>query len=272
MWRYNSPFTILGSLRAAARASEASRLRAMAAASGSPLVGAMSRNDPQCNDPHKTTLVYIGLAAAVIGQLIMSSGMILLRSAALMEADTVFWKRRLFWAGFALLLVNAIGVDGFVYAVTPLSLVSPVATLSVFFTMVLASMGCCLPAKESVTLAQWAAGGVMIAGIGVSSLFGPNCNNTDLDELNRNALAPATVAFSVVSLFALIIALLVMRFKRETSPVRTLWLVLGSALCAAFASLTLKIGPCPPMAPARPLPPRAALGARSQTDSAHGPP
>ena len=75
------------------------------------------------------TLVWVGFVVAIFGQLVLCTGLVLLKRAAVVEAELPFYRRGLFWTGVGLQLANSIPIDAIVYDLTPLSLVAPVASV-----------------------------------------------------------------------------------------------------------------------------------------------
>ena len=55
--------------------------------------------------------VIVAFCLATFGQLLLSTGLLLLKRAAIAEADKPFYRRGLFWGGILLLGTNSIVID-----------------------------------------------------------------------------------------------------------------------------------------------------------------
>ena len=108
------------------------------------------------------------------------------------------------------------------------------------FSMLFAALGILVP-KEHVSAQQWAAGGVILIGLVLAGLFGPSCNSAVTTDVLSEALKPGTIIFTAGALVAVVASLVVWQCAKQPGPLRTLVLLLGSALCAGFASLDFKI-------------------------------
>ena len=71
---------------------------------------------------------------AFFGQLLATMGLLLLKRASVVESDLPFYKRRLFWLGVSCVVLNSAAIDAVVFALAPLSLVAPVASMTVVFS------------------------------------------------------------------------------------------------------------------------------------------
>ena len=85
--------------------------------------------------------VLVGVPLCVLGTLVYTCGLLLLKRAAVVEVDLPFFRRRLFWAGVLCTLFNTFVIDIAVFALCPLALIAPFAGLVVVFTNVRATVG-----------------------------------------------------------------------------------------------------------------------------------
>ena len=69
--------------------------------------------------------VWIGAGLAVFGQFIGATSMLLMKRAAVLEADLPFFRRRTFQFAFALFFFNTVILDAVIYALAPLTVVAP---------------------------------------------------------------------------------------------------------------------------------------------------
>ena len=72
-------------------------------------------------------------------------------------------------------VLNSAAIDAVVFALAPLSLVAPVASMTVVFSNMFAGMGW-LVRRERISLSCAMANALIITGIVLMTLFGPTCN------------------------------------------------------------------------------------------------
>ena len=86
--------------------------------------------------------------------------------------------------------------------------------------------------RKAAASEQWAAGGVILIGLVLAGLFGPSCNSAVTTDVLSEALKPGTIIFTAGALVAVVASLVVWQCAKQPGLLRTLVLLLGSALCA----------------------------------------
>ena len=82
-----------------------------------------------------------GLLLVLLGCISSSVGLVLMKHSSTAEAHLPFATRVFWWAGFALLLTNALLIDVAALSLAPLSLVAPFSGVTILFTSWLAASG-----------------------------------------------------------------------------------------------------------------------------------
>ena len=140
-----------------------------------------------------------GLLLVLLGCLASSAGLILMKHSSTAEAQLPRLARPFWWAGFGLLLTNALFIDVAALSLAPLSLVAPFSGVTILFTAWFAASGL-LYVRERVTTADFAFTTIALAGVSLASAFGPHGSDAaDVHELRANAQRPAFRVFVTVA-------------------------------------------------------------------------
>ena len=141
----------------------------------------------------------LGIGIMVVSCVCAASGLLLIKSSGVVEAERTFFRRPRWLIGFTLLAGVASALDMIVYNLLPLSLVAPFAGFTLILTLFLASTGL-LCAAEALSRAEVGAAMIVAAGVGTTSFFGPHATENlhlSIDTLQERLGAPIMVTFIV---------------------------------------------------------------------------
>ena len=183
-------------------------------------------------------LVLSGVALAVLGQILGSTSLLLMKRASVVEASLPFYRRRTFHVGFAIFFFNTVVLDAVVYALTPLTIVAPITALGIVFVNIGVACGW-LVEREVFGLYGVVANGLIVVGLVTASACGPHSNTTPtLEEMYSLARAPAFLSYAVPGLAIALSCCLALCLR--LLPPRTHFKAISCALAAAiFGSLSV---------------------------------
>eukprot|EP00566_Odontella_aurita_P037846 CAMPEP_0113536452 /NCGR_PEP_ID=MMETSP0015_2-20120614/6266_1 /TAXON_ID=2838 /ORGANISM="Odontella" /LENGTH=418 /DNA_ID=CAMNT_0000435813 /DNA_START=159 /DNA_END=1415 /DNA_ORIENTATION=+ /assembly_acc=CAM_ASM_000160 len=118
-------------------------------------------------------LPLFGVLLCAFGTVVNTAGMLCMKRASLRESDLPVYKRKFFWTGLVLLLVNSGGISLVVYAITPLGLTAPVNALTVVWGNLFSWRGWITGQREELNRRMVWANAVIVAGIVLTTTFGP---------------------------------------------------------------------------------------------------
>uniref|UniRef100_A0A7S4N8Q7 Uncharacterized protein n=1 Tax=Odontella aurita TaxID=265563 RepID=A0A7S4N8Q7_9STRA len=193
-------------------------------------------------------LPLLGVFLCALGTVVNTSGMLFMKRASLVEADRPFYLRRFFWAGIALVVLNATAFDMIVYAVAPLGLIAPVSSLTVVWGNVFASRGWITGEKEDVNAVVVKANAVIVGGILAATAFGPKSADLPSPETMERQLGTPEVVLYIMgalgtigaSVRALYLSSSSAAGRAKISERTALLFPLASALCASFSVVSFK--------------------------------
>ena len=84
-----------------------------------------------------------GLVLITITTFTTAVGLLLFKRSADVESHLPLWQRWRWWCGFFLTTILLAVMDSIAYAMTPLSLIAPFAGLTIVWSSLLSSLGCC---------------------------------------------------------------------------------------------------------------------------------
>lgn len=200
----------------------------------------------------------MGLSSAVFGVLLSALccflsalGMLLMKHSAAAEDDVPLYKRK--WWALGLLSMGALPlpINMMALSLAPISLLAPFGGLTIIFSLLLARHGF-LSVHETVSIAQVFAVGIVIVGMVLVSVFGPQGDAT-IEEgdgavtsvmfCTSNAPFMILLAFCLVGIGATVGSWgLPKRYRLETtSTLNAAMLAFTAAACGALANLCVKI-------------------------------
>jgi len=199
------------------------------------------------------THLFLGIGIMSLSCTCAASGLLLIKSSGLVEADRPFLRRPRWMVGFFLLAGMASGLDMVAYNLLPLSLVAPFAGVTLILTLFLASTGLLCEA-EPLSRVELFAAAVVAAGVGLTSYFGPHPSEhvqLSLDDIAQRIADPTVVIFASAVLIALLCWLALNALpalKSVRPPVDAMWSISISttvaAACGAVLALALKCFSC----------------------------
>ena len=101
-----------------------------------------------------TALVSFGMGFAILGAVSASVGLLLIKSGGQLEADLPWYRRRRWLLGFLMQAGVSALTDTVAYSVCPLSLISPLAGLTIAFSALWAMLGVVRGIHETTNCAE----------------------------------------------------------------------------------------------------------------------
>ena len=201
---------------------------------------------------HESFWTALGFTAAVGGAVSGSIGLLLISN--MLEGSLPWHERRRWLFGFVLQAGVAALTDTLAYATCPLSLISPLAGLTLALSTTWAALGCFRGIHEPIGRAEAMTIGVIWGGVTMCSITGPrSVDNGDLDELEVYLRQSGFVSFWIcfsVSIAAWVAVLelprwgafpALKRLKPRSDRVCAFISALNAAGCAALTQVFLKI-------------------------------
>ena len=116
--------------------------------------------------------LFLGVALVIYGCWNSAMGMAFIKQSSDVERDRRCICRPRFWIGTLILLGNSAVVDLTTFSLLPISMIAPFAGLTIVFSLIIANTGCLGP-KETITLTDGMHISLVLIGVTVVSLFGP---------------------------------------------------------------------------------------------------
>lgn len=187
----------------------------------------------------------LGQCLAAVGSVTASIGLLFMKESADLEVGLPLFRRWRWCIGFGFLLFNGLFLDPMVFALAPLSLIAPLAGL----TMVMSCFLACAFRKEALTAYDVSCIAVVLSGVTAVSLFGPHPQSEPpLSQMAVFAENPRFVGFAALSLCAVAINLALMHWPRlaryRPAPTSFSWTVFAAfaaASCGGLTQVSLKI-------------------------------
>ena len=141
-------------------------------------------------------LVTLGLLLCVFAAIGGSLGLLLMRLSSLVERDHPWYWRPRMVLGLALQGVLPIFTDSIAFVLVPLSLISPLAGVTIASATVLNAVNC-LGVGEPTSARELACVGLIVVGVTLASSFGPRqSERDDMRQLGDYLQNPPFVAFA----------------------------------------------------------------------------
>ncbi|KAL1499276.1 hypothetical protein AB1Y20_011486 [Prymnesium parvum] len=188
----------------------------------------------------------LGFPLMVAASLLTSTGLILMKQSAVVEAGLPIYRRFRWLLGFFLMAILSTLCDGTAYSLLPLAVVASFAGLNIVFTMLIASTGWICP-KEPLSSAELSAAALIVIGVGTASACGPRPPEggpASVAQVEAQFGDAGFLAFLVVALLSVLGTLLIRRLKADffgAAPlVSTALSAYSAAACGAICALSLK--------------------------------
>jgi hypothetical protein len=194
------------------------------------------------SSPAISPLLWLGIGLVIAGQFIGSTGMLLMKRGAVREAAKPFYCRKNWMCGFALFLLNTVGLDSVIYATTPLDIVAPLTSLGLVFVSLGAAVGFLVP-KEQLVLKGWLSIAVIVVGIVLASVYGPKTEaSPTMHEMALLARQPAFLCTALPALgLALVCVLLLICGKLPPkSHLKVIWCAVSATTFGALSVICFK--------------------------------
>ena len=223
-------------------------------------------NSSFCNDPppekqprHAAWLANVGVAVAVCGSFICSLALLIGKRSADTESGwplllqwrwpPVVFRRKRWWVFFIINTGSDVLLSSLALSLAPLSQIAPCAGLAVIFSALLARFGCVPGVREQLSIVEWLALGVTLAGLVACSVFGPRGTHLlPFDEYGDAFASPALLSYTGFATLVVSgwLGLLVARPLRNCRPrpsstVYPLLSSYGAGICGSFSVIFQKI-------------------------------
>lgn len=147
----------------------------------------------------------LGFVMAVVGAASGSIGLLLIKSGAILEAKKPWFRRRRWLFGFFMQAGVAAMTDTVAFATAPLSLLAPLAGVTLGLSTVWSGTGCITLIHEPLSCGELLCLLLIFMGVTLSSVFGPTeTENDDLDKLGSYFAQGGFLAYWIVSSLAMI--------------------------------------------------------------------
>jgi len=144
-------------------------------------VAALSLPPPLPPPPTSTNLWWLGVIFCIISTFITTTGLVITKVSAGEDEGVPFYRKWKFWMGMGLSGAGEITLTPLAFMFAPLSIVAPMGGVcSIILTIAYARFGC-FPGlqKEDLAPEEYAAIGVILIGVTMSTIFGAH-NEPDL--------------------------------------------------------------------------------------------
>ena len=120
----------------------------------------------------------VGMQLTMLGCFCSAVGLVLMKHSTDTESHKPLHERKFWMMGFVFLFINASVIDVFAFSLAPITLVAPFTGVTIVFTTWLASSGL-LFVKEELDIYDATSTGVTLAGVTVTSIYGPHSSAVD---------------------------------------------------------------------------------------------
>jgi magnesium transporter len=194
-------------------------------------------------------LSLLGIAIATVSCLLSTIALLIMKRSADTEVGLPICKRKLWLAGFTLNTTSELVLTSLAMSLAPLSLIAPVAGMSIVFSAILAHFGAVAGLRERLTGIDWVCTALVLFGVLLASAFGPqNDKVPDYHRAQRAFATPAMLFFtftclSVITCWTVFWLAPVFRKQRPSvdSLITSFFSGYSAAACGAFSQLFLKI-------------------------------
>jgi len=188
-------------------------------------------------------IVYVGVLIAAFGEIFATIGMIFLKKADVLEGEKPLLRRRYFWKGLGLVLLNTMGCNTISYALCPLTLIAPLAALQVVLSNIFAHYGCFVLEKETITCKIKIANGMIMTGIVLTALWGPQGDGEtlSLDEMIESVSSTKFLCFlgPTIALLALCLTTIIAEVEMGAGQ-KSLTCATGAAATTCLSTVCFK--------------------------------
>mmetsp|Transcript_71494 Transcript_71494/g.190160 ORF Transcript_71494/g.190160 Transcript_71494/m.190160 type:complete len:421 (+) Transcript_71494:3-1265(+) len=173
----------------------------------------------------------------------------MMKKSADVEAGLPICKRYRWLAGFTLNTTSELVLTSLAMSLAPLSLIAPVAGLSIVFSALLAHWGCVMGVRERLTRIDWFCTALVLFGVVLATSFGPqNDEVPEYARVQKSFGGPAFLFFSFTCLSVIVgwtvfwLAPCFAHYRPgPSSLVTSFFSGYSAAACGAFSQLFLKI-------------------------------
>ena len=194
----------------------------------------------------------LGLAFAALSSLCSTTGILIQKYSAHVEAGRSLCRRWRFWVGFTINTGSEAVLSTVALYFTPLSLIAPLGGLSVIFNALLTRFGIVCGIKEVMTVQGWIATVIVLMGVTLVSLSGPGSNDDggpiEIAALPAQMQKPLFVVLTTMAA-AVVLGWIAVRKVPALKPIRPSFMSLTAsvfsgvtaACCGAYSVMFLKI-------------------------------
>ena len=190
---------------------------------------------------------HLGIIIILCAQLSSSIGILFLKRSTDIETNLPVWKRWRLMLGLLNTVVILAITDTWAFAIMPLSMIAPFAGLTIVLTALLSATGW-FGIKETLTLVDMGATALVLVGVTIVSVFGPDSDfEPTLADIPGLFAQPQFIAYGSVtgSIGLFWLGLLVLPCCRHRRPSgkrasATLFAAFASASCAGFTQVFMK--------------------------------
>jgi len=191
----------------------------------------------------------LGFVMAILGATSGSVGLLLIKSGAILEAKRPWFRRRRWLFGFFMQAGVAAMTDTVAFATAPLSLLAPLAGVTLGLSTIWAGTGCITLIHEPLSYGELLCLVLIFLGVTLSSVFGPTeTNNDDLDRLGSYLAQGGFLVYWIGFSLAMIAWACIVnspslreRYLPSTEFARTFISAVTAAACSALTQVFLKI-------------------------------
>lgn len=194
-------------------------------------------------------LSLVGMGVASFSCLLSTIALLMMKRSADLESGLPICKRYRWLAGFTLNTTSELFLTSLAMSLAPLSLIAPVAGLSIVFSALLAHWGCVMGVRERLTRVDWLCTALVLFGVVLATSFGPqNDAVPEYARVQRSFLGPAFIFFSLTCITVIFgwttfwMAPCFAYWRPGPSSLTTAFFSgYSAAACGAFSQLFLKI-------------------------------
>lgn len=189
-----------------------------------------------------------GLLLITLNTFTTAVGLLFFKRSSDLEAHLVLWCRWRFWAGFFFTTVVLSVTDSIAYSLTPLSLIAPLAGLTMIWSALLAATGC-FGFRELLTKTDVMCIFFVLTGVTLISTNGTHADDDlSLDVLRDDFYNPVFIVFASFSVLVILSWLAInllpvcQRFRPDSKSVAvTFGCAYSAAACGSLTQVFMKI-------------------------------
>ena len=145
----------------------------------------------------------VGVILAALSNMLSSLGLLIQKISADQDKGKACHRRWRFWLGFGINLGSEVTITPIALSLAPVSLLAPMTAIGIAGSVLIAASGCLRGLKEPIGPREVGAILLIIAGVVLSTAFGPRSDNEpSIDAAEAAVRSPACiVSFACVFLF-----------------------------------------------------------------------